>query len=127
LEEMVGTIAKSKIHEDNTGAIFMVKNSQIGECTKHIDTRHHYVKQQVEKGAVEVVYINTLENPADIMTKNVREVIQKKFALRIFEGALCMPTNKEDVVENGIRTDSTMGSALAFAVDVTEKVPPACR
>ena len=62
LEEMVGRIPMSRIHKDNTGAIFMVKNSQIGDRTKHIDTRHHYVKQQVEKGLVEVVYINTLDN-----------------------------------------------------------------
>jgi hypothetical protein len=101
LEEMVGAIGMSKIHEDNTGAIFMVKNSQIGERTKHIDTRHHYVKQQVEKGMVEVVYINTLDNPADVMTKNVKEAIQKKLSPRIFEGILCGLTNKEDVVEPG--------------------------
>ena len=45
LEEMIGKMPKSTIHEDNTGAIFMVKNSQIGEYTKHLDTHHHYVKQ----------------------------------------------------------------------------------
>ena len=80
LEEIIGTVPRSTIHEDNTKAVFMVENSQIGERTKHIDTRHHYVKQQVENGTVEVIYINTLENPADIMTKNVREVLHKKFS-----------------------------------------------
>ena len=120
LEEIIGTVPRSTIHEDNTGAIFMVKNSQIGERTKHIDTRHHYVKQQVENGTVEVVYINTLENPADIMTKNVKEVLHKKFSPRIFEGILCTTTNKEDVVEH-VPAMLGVGCALALALAVHER------
>ena len=125
LEEIIGKVPKSTIHEHNTGAIFMVKNSQIGECTKHIDTRHHYVKQQVENGTVEVVYINTLENPADIMTKIVKEVLHKKFSPQIFEEILCMATNKEDVMEH-VPAMLGIGSALALALAVHERqaIPP---
>jgi hypothetical protein len=113
LEEMSGPMPKSTIHEDNTGAIFMVKNSQIGERTKHIDTRHHYVKEQVEDGMLEVVYINTADNPADVMTKNVKEVIHKKLALQIFEGLLHPESNKEDVNKTAeVSTDLDIGSAL---------------
>jgi hypothetical protein len=33
----------SVIAEDNTGAIFLSKNQQVGSRTKHIDVRHHFI------------------------------------------------------------------------------------
>ena len=115
----------SRIHEDNTGAIFMVKNSQIGDRTKHIDTRHHYIKQQVEKGLVEVVYVNTLDNPADIMMKNGKEVLHKKFSPMILDGHKCDSRNKEDVTKDGIASYARIGCTLAIRADEHQAIQPA--
>ena len=45
------------IAEDNTVAIFLSKNQQVGSRTKHIDVRYHFVREKVESGHVVVVYV----------------------------------------------------------------------
>jgi hypothetical protein len=40
------------------------------ECIKeHIDTRHHFIRQAVQKGYIKLQYIKTDENIADVLTK----------------------------------------------------------
>ena len=39
----------SVIYEDNQGEIFLAKNRQVGFCTKHIDIRHHFLRDTVEE------------------------------------------------------------------------------
>ena len=37
--------------------------------TKHIDIRHHYIREVVARGDVKVVKISTHDNTADMLTK----------------------------------------------------------
>ena len=74
------------IHEDNTGAIFLVNNDQVSQRTKHIDTRYKFVQEMAASGRLEVVYVKSEENYADLMTKNVKEVIINKLAYDVMEG-----------------------------------------
>ena len=76
------------VHEDNTGAIFMVNNTQVGARTKHIDVKYHFSKELVEDGVMKVVYINTKGNYADVMTKNVTEAIFSLLVPEIRNGRL---------------------------------------
>jgi hypothetical protein len=48
LEEITDCTTSGIILEDNTGAIFLVKNQQVGSCTKHIDVQHHYIREMRE-------------------------------------------------------------------------------
>ena len=41
------------------------------ERTKHIDIKHHYVRDVVEEGKLKVCKISTHDNPADMMIKPV--------------------------------------------------------
>ena len=59
------------VHEDNTGAIFIAQNPQVGARTKHIDVRYHFTKELIEEGKMKVMYVNTKNNYADILTKNI--------------------------------------------------------
>ncbi|KAJ4810455.1 Pol [Rhynchospora pubera] len=54
---------------DNTSAILISKNPVLHSRTKHIEIRHHFIRDHVEKGDVELVYIDTKEQIADIFTK----------------------------------------------------------
>ena len=54
---------------DNQATIALAKNPVLHEKTKHIDTRHHFIRQAVQKGYVKLQYINTDENIADVLTK----------------------------------------------------------
>ncbi len=57
------------IREDNQAAIQIAKNPVLHKRTKHIDVRHHFVRDVVHNGIIELSYINTKEQVADILTK----------------------------------------------------------
>ena len=61
----------SLLSENNTSAIFLLKNSQVGSRTKHIDVRYHFIREKVKAGAIKVSYVNTLKNPADLLSKSM--------------------------------------------------------
>ena len=74
------------IYEDNQAAIFLTKNKQVSARTKHIDTREHYVRELVNENRIDVEYVKTSENLADIMTKNTPNQIFKPFSTEILNG-----------------------------------------
>lgn len=93
---------------DNEGAIALVKNRQSGARTKHIDIRHHFLRDLWEDGVLRVGHIPTEENEADICTKNVSAVLHLKLRGRIRDNKLwwsslnSLPTiQREDVVIYG--------------------------
>ncbi|GKC29964.1 retrovirus-related pol polyprotein from transposon TNT 1-94 [Tanacetum coccineum] len=48
-----------------------------GYCAQHIDIRFHFIKEQVENGVVELYFVNTEYQLADIFTKALcREIIE---------------------------------------------------
>jgi len=55
---------------DNMGAIFLANNKSLGQCTKHVDMRYHFVCEYVEEGIIKIVYVCSEDNDADIMTQN---------------------------------------------------------
>ena len=78
----LGEMAKDeavKIYEDNQGSIALAKNPEFHKRTKHIDIRYHYVRELVEDKKVEVFYVSTDDNPADLFTKNLGRIKFLKF------------------------------------------------
>jgi C4-type Zn-finger protein len=45
LRELIGKKTTSIIYEDNLGAIYLVKNMKVSARTKHIDIRHHFMRE----------------------------------------------------------------------------------
>nr|GEZ18591.1 copia protein [Tanacetum cinerariifolium] len=61
---------------DNKGAIELSKNPVQHSRTKHIEIRHHFLRDNVQKGNISVEKVASEENIADIFTKPLkREVI----------------------------------------------------
>ncbi|GKB23491.1 putative ribonuclease H-like domain-containing protein, partial [Tanacetum coccineum] len=60
---------KTKIHVDNESAICVVKNPVYHSKTKHIEIRHHFIRDSYEKKLIEMVKIHTDYNVADLLTK----------------------------------------------------------
>ena len=54
---------------DNQSAIAIAKNPQFHDRTKHIEVRHHFIRDKIEQGELELEYIPTGEQVADVMTK----------------------------------------------------------
>ncbi|GKD87552.1 ribonuclease H, partial [Tanacetum coccineum] len=59
----------TKIHVDNESAICVVKNPVYDSKTKHIEIRHHFIRDSYEKRLIEMVKIHTNHNVADLLTK----------------------------------------------------------
>ncbi len=57
------------LKEDNQSAIAMTKNPQCHGRSKHIAIKHHFVREQVSAGAIELEYCRTEDMIADILTK----------------------------------------------------------
>lgn len=57
------------IYCDNRGAIELTKNNLHHARTKHIDVRHHFVRDTVESGRVKIEQVPTEKMVADIFTK----------------------------------------------------------
>ncbi|WP_317202153.1 Ty1/Copia family ribonuclease HI, partial [Janthinobacterium sp.] len=94
----------SVMFEDNTGAIFIMNNDQVGQRTKHIDIKWHHIRDMIKAGELHVMYIRSEDNPADIMTKNTKEILFIKHALSMKKGVLLVGeianlAHREDVVE----------------------------
>lgn len=71
------------LFSDNQGAIALAKNPVHHQRSKHVDIRYHYVRQQVQEGHVELDYVPSENNLADVFTKPVTNVrLQKFVALR---------------------------------------------
>ncbi|GJZ31040.1 hypothetical protein Tco_0576087 [Tanacetum coccineum] len=60
---------KIPLYCDNKSAIALCCNNVQHSQSKHIDIRHHFIKEQVENGVVELYYVRTEYQLADIFTK----------------------------------------------------------
>ncbi|GJQ96967.1 hypothetical protein Tco_0008106 [Tanacetum coccineum] len=54
---------------NNRSAIALCCNNVQHSRSKHIDIRHHFIREQVEKGMVELYFVTTDYQLADIFTK----------------------------------------------------------
>ncbi|GJR00213.1 putative ribonuclease H-like domain-containing protein [Tanacetum coccineum] len=59
----------TKIHIDNESTICIVKNPVFHSKTKHIEIRHHFIRDAFEKKLIQVLKIHTDNNVADLLTK----------------------------------------------------------
>ncbi|GKB38170.1 putative reverse transcriptase, RNA-dependent DNA polymerase, partial [Tanacetum coccineum] len=63
------TFLNTKIYIDNESTIYIVKNLVFHSKTKHIEIRHHFIRDSYEKGIIQVIKIHTDHNVADLLTK----------------------------------------------------------
>nr|GMD14496.1 Retrovirus-related Pol polyprotein from transposon TNT 1-94 [Ipomoea batatas] len=68
-----------KIYVDNVSAINLAKNPVTHGRSKHIDTRYHFLRDQVEKRIIELVYCKSEDQLADIFTKPLKHEAFDKF------------------------------------------------
>ncbi|GJY15795.1 hypothetical protein Tco_0386217 [Tanacetum coccineum] len=62
----------TKIHIDNESTICIVKNPVYHSRTKHIEIRHHFIRDCYEKRLIDVIKIHTDANVADLLTIDFR-------------------------------------------------------
>jgi hypothetical protein len=57
------------LHCDNKSAIAMAKNPIYHSKTRHIASKHHFIRKAIEEGEVELKFCKSKEQVADIFTK----------------------------------------------------------
>ncbi|GKC26536.1 retrovirus-related pol polyprotein from transposon TNT 1-94 [Tanacetum coccineum] len=57
---------------DNKGAIDLSKNLVQHSRTKHIEIRHHFLRDNVQKGHISIEKVSSVDNIADILTKPLK-------------------------------------------------------
>jgi len=59
------------IMTDNQSAIKLIKNPEFHSRTKHIDVRYHFIREKFIKHEIDVKYIPSKNQLADIFTKGL--------------------------------------------------------
>jgi len=67
------------VYCDNKSAIATALHTSVKARSKHIDTRHHFLRQLVEDKTIEVVYAPTTSMLADCLTKKANNHALAKF------------------------------------------------
>jgi hypothetical protein len=78
-------VEPTTIYEDNTAAIHLA-NAALGQWhprTRHVDVRYKFVKERVRSREVELVYVKTTNQVADILTKNLGTTQFQALTLRL--------------------------------------------
>ena len=77
------------IHCDNISAINIFQNPVHHTRTKHIDIRHHFLRDHVEKGNITLVLYRMEDQLADIFTKALNRVPFKTLRLLLGIVPIC--------------------------------------
>jgi hypothetical protein len=74
-----------RIYIDNTGAIQMARNNTSYCATRHVNVRFHFVREYQEEGKIELVFVRSEDNDADILTKNGTRAEIERHAPKLIE------------------------------------------
>lgn len=85
LSELGASLGISKLFVDNQGTIKLIENKSNNPSTKHLEVKLHFMKD-INNIIIKVLYVNTLNNVADILTKpldkNPFKELRHKLSLR---------------------------------------------
>jgi hypothetical protein len=73
---------------DNTSAISVAKNTLFHKRMKHLEVRHHFLRDHVKKGDIEIRYITTMGQLDDIF---IKPLDASRFAVLRGETVVCHP------------------------------------
>ncbi|KAL2239399.1 UNVERIFIED_CONTAM: Retrovirus-related Pol polyprotein from transposon TNT 1-94 [Sesamum indicum] len=75
LQHFLGELGKPQadviLHSDSQSAIHLAKNPAFHSRIKHIEIKYHFIRQFLEKKALQLEKIQGEKNPADMLTKAV--------------------------------------------------------
>nr|GEU45681.1 integrase, catalytic region, zinc finger, CCHC-type, peptidase aspartic, catalytic [Tanacetum cinerariifolium] len=89
---------KIPMYCDSKAAIAISCNPVQHSRTKHIDVRYHFIKEKVEKGIVELFFVETEYQLADLFTKALSEDRFKYLVKRL--GMRCLTPEELEVLAN---------------------------
>ncbi|KMQ85557.1 retrovirus-related pol polyprotein from transposon tnt 1-94 [Lasius niger] len=66
-------LANITVFNNNLGALKLAQNSIYHSRSKHIDMRHHFIREALSNGLLKIVcdHVSTNDMPADMLTKGL--------------------------------------------------------
>lgn len=71
------------IYEDNLSAIATAKNPEHHKRLKHVDIKHHFIREKIDSGVIDVKQIESKNQIADGFTKPLNKVMFRAFCKSI--------------------------------------------
>ncbi|GJR38712.1 hypothetical protein Tco_1214396 [Tanacetum coccineum] len=85
---------------DNKSAIALCCNNVQHSRSKHIDIRFHFIKEHVENGVIELYFVNTEYQLADIFTKALGRNRIEFLSIARVSGAIASLHNRFDSIQD---------------------------
>nr|GEW04578.1 retrovirus-related Pol polyprotein from transposon TNT 1-94 [Tanacetum cinerariifolium] len=107
---------KIPMYYDNKNAIALCCNNVQHSRSKHIDTRYHFIKEQVKNGVIELYFVNTEYQLADLFTKALSrdriEFLINKLGMRSFTPDTLKQLRMKWTNSGGTDLDGSLGTDL---------------
>jgi hypothetical protein len=78
-------VTNAAMLSNNTAAIDIAYNHNIGDRSKHIDVAYHLVHENIESGRISLLQVESGENLADICTNGLSQVTLRKLQTLIMD------------------------------------------
>ncbi|GJU57800.1 hypothetical protein Tco_1235566 [Tanacetum coccineum] len=104
----------TKIYIDNESTICIVKNLVFHSKTKHIEIRHHFIRDSYEKKLIHVIKIHTDHNVADLLTNDISRKAKRTTEISQSSGPIPLVIDEtvikewEDIMERAATTVSSL-------------------
>jgi hypothetical protein len=79
-------INPTKLYVDNKSAIQICNTLKADSKVKHINIRIHYIREQINAGNIELIFIPTTHNVADVLTKPLPKAAYVAYRNRLLHG-----------------------------------------
>ena len=72
-----------QLYGDNQGALALGENPTLHQRTKHIDVKHHFLREHIESGTIQLNYLQTDRMVADGLTKPLTPALHARFVKQL--------------------------------------------
>ena len=85
------------IYEDNEGALQLANNPVHHDKTKHINIKHHFIRETVASKQILVLRVVTKDNVSDLLTKPVTNTVYEYLIERFLGIIPCLSTSNDSM------------------------------
>jgi hypothetical protein len=71
------------LYIDNNSALKLTRNPEFHSRSKHIDVKHHFIREKVQEGIIDTKRVGTTDNMADMLTKALPKLTHEGLVNRL--------------------------------------------
>jgi hypothetical protein len=94
---LVDTSEPTVIYEDNEGALQLANNPVHHDKTKHINIKHHFIRDTVASKQIHVLRVVTKDNVSDLLTKPVTNTVYEHLIQRFLGISPCLSISNDSM------------------------------